>query len=102
MGLVVQRARQFSAEMCYDMAVFTHDFGYSSNDVELQILLQMVKHHLGELFLDQLIDLGVRASKMPRDALTESLSQGVCVSNNFPPFYFVFFHPHVFSVLTFS
>ena len=80
MALVARKARLYDSQMCCDMTTFLYDFGYTSADVELQILLQLMKHHLGDLHLDQLIDLGLRVATMPSDVLTQSLSEGIKVS----------------------
>ena len=65
--------------MTCDMVQFLHDFGYTANDAELRVFLQLSKHHLHNLFLDQLIDLGVRVNDMPVNQLTSSLRAGLQV-----------------------
>ena len=80
-ALLASKAQLFNAPMTYDMVQYLHDFGYTVHDAELQIFLQISKHHLHNLHLDQLIDLGVRVHGMPLNQLTSSLRAGIQVSH---------------------
>ena len=62
------------------MTRFLHDLGYNHDDPELQLFLQLSKHHVSELHLDQLLELAERVHDMPSGQLTDVLGEGLRVS----------------------